>query len=972
MIKLLKKQPKGILDTGRLVISFAVIFLILVSLVVINSMNSSAKEKSAFWIQHTKDVIHNSERVSTILTAIENNSRAFIITGWDFFMDSTESSDADIRIAISQLRKATVDNPAQQKRIKELESLVEDRLTFTYKTIQLRKNDGIEAARKLMETKKGVEISEKIQLKINEIQDEEEKLLSERIGVNEKYLEYSRILTLVIQIFLFLMLALILLLMIRGVKAQKESEKILRTSGEWFSRTLSGIGDGVIATDENGVVTYMNAVAESLTGWSNEDSKGKSVDIIFDVINSETRKPASNPVKTVIGERRIVELEKNTLLIRKDKREVPVDDSAAPLFDEEGKLLGVVLVFRDVEKQRAAERIILKSNERFTSVFNLSPVAICITDVVSGKIVLYNSAFIKLFKIDNDSLTGDLLSDVVDLTNVEADNSVNVSVWGETKNIVINRQKIELDNRLCNVLVLVDNTERKRLFGELESLNRQLEEKVILRTDEAMRAEKKFRSLIEHNNDIILLSDEDGEVTYVSPSLERVLGWSSDEYRKMFGFVLVHTDDLQHIRDLYVKVISNPGVPFHTLHRVKNKQGEFLWMEGYYTNLLNDPDINAIVTNLHNATERINAIEEIKQGRKRLENILQTMGDAFVSLDYNWRYTFVNERALQLMGKKENQLLGNKLFDVFPDVIGTDFETHFRKVMDKRVQSSFEIFYPSYNMWLNVRVYPHDGGIAVFYTDISNEKNSQQEITKLNLDLEKKVQERTRELEEANRELESFSYSVSHDLRAPLRAIYGYTSILQEEFADKLDDTGNKYVSTVLKNAKYMGQLIDDLLLFSKISRQNIRRVMLDMDKLVKGISDAQKELASSQKIEFDIKPLINVLGDESMIKQVMQNLISNAIKYSSKKDVSRIEIGAYTQSGFTTFFVKDNGAGFEMEYYDKLFAVFQRLHARTEFEGTGVGLALVNRIIQKHGGKVWAESEVEKGATFYFSLPNQ
>jgi signal transduction histidine kinase len=243
------------------------------------------------------------------------------------------------------------------------------------------------------------------------------------------------------------------------------------------------------------------------------------------------------------------------------------------------------------------------------------------------------------------------------------------------------------------------------------------------------------------------------------------------------------------------------------------------------------------------------------------------------------------------------------------------------------------------------------------------------EIQTFNHTLEQKIIKRTEELESANKELESFSYSVSHDLRAPLRSIGGYSRILLEDYSDKLDDEGRRLLEVITRNGLRMGQLIDDLLAFSRIGKQNLVKVHLNLESIVKHVIE---ELNSNRerKSEVVINPILSAEGDSSMLKQVFTNLISNSIKYSNKKESSRIEVGSWKEPERYVYYVKDNGAGFNMEYYDKLFGVFQRLHSATDFEGTGVGLALVNRIITKHGGKVWAEGKVGEGATFYFSLP--
>jgi signal transduction histidine kinase len=243
------------------------------------------------------------------------------------------------------------------------------------------------------------------------------------------------------------------------------------------------------------------------------------------------------------------------------------------------------------------------------------------------------------------------------------------------------------------------------------------------------------------------------------------------------------------------------------------------------------------------------------------------------------------------------------------------------------------------------------------------------EILSFNQNLEQKVMERTNELEVANKELESFTYSVSHDLRAPLRAVHSYSQILKEDYLEKLDIEGKKTIEVILKNSKRMGELIDDLLAFSRLGRKEINFRNVHMDPLARVVADELASSVPADRIDISIKELPAASGDPALVKQVWINLISNAIKYSGKQSKIIIEIGFYPKENKNVYFVKDNGVGFDMKYYDKLFGVFQRLHSQEEFEGTGVGLAITQRIIQKHHGEVWAESKEGEGATFYFSL---
>jgi signal transduction histidine kinase len=247
---------------------------------------------------------------------------------------------------------------------------------------------------------------------------------------------------------------------------------------------------------------------------------------------------------------------------------------------------------------------------------------------------------------------------------------------------------------------------------------------------------------------------------------------------------------------------------------------------------------------------------------------------------------------------------------------------------------------------------------------------SEDMIKQLNSDLEKKIEERTVQLRDINNELEAFTYSVSHDLRAPLRAIDGYARILDEDYQAKLDRQGKHFLSVITKNARYMGQLIDDLLEFSRTSRTEIVKSSFNTSEEVKAIINDLRATETDRDLEISVSNLENCPGDSNMLKQVWVNLISNAIKYTRKTPHAKIAIGCSRDVGATTYFVKDNGVGFDMEYIGKLFGVFQRLHRKEDFEGTGVGLALVKRILDRHHGRVWAEARLNEGATFFFSLP--
>jgi signal transduction histidine kinase len=250
--------------------------------------------------------------------------------------------------------------------------------------------------------------------------------------------------------------------------------------------------------------------------------------------------------------------------------------------------------------------------------------------------------------------------------------------------------------------------------------------------------------------------------------------------------------------------------------------------------------------------------------------------------------------------------------------------------------------------------------------ELVERKRAEAEVRQLNAELEGRVERRTAELAAANKELESFSYSVSHDLRAPLRGIAGFTRLLSEGYAQRLDAEGLRYLQRVRSAATRMGELIDDLLAFSRLGRRPLNTQRVEPARLVRALWNELKPHDDQRVVEFRLGDLPACQADPGLLRQVFANLLENALKYSHTREVGRIEVG--WQAG--AYFVRDNGVGFEMQYADKLFGVFQRLHRDEDFEGTGVGLATVKRIVERHGGRIWAEGEVGRGATFYFSLP--
>jgi signal transduction histidine kinase len=254
-------------------------------------------------------------------------------------------------------------------------------------------------------------------------------------------------------------------------------------------------------------------------------------------------------------------------------------------------------------------------------------------------------------------------------------------------------------------------------------------------------------------------------------------------------------------------------------------------------------------------------------------------------------------------------------------------------------------------------------------TDITERKRAEQEVHRLNEELEERVKHRTAELEASTRELDAFAYSVSHDLRAPLRSLAGFSEVLLEDYADKLDDVGRNYLGRIEANAARMARMIDDLLDLSRATRVELRRERVDVSAVARDVISELRDADPGREVETVVADGLTADGDAHLIRLTLHNLLGNAWKFTARQTPAVIQVGSTTQNGPPVFTVGDNGAGFDMRYAGKLFDPFQRLHAVTDFEGTGIGLAIVHRIVQRHGGRVWAISEPGHGATFFFTL---
>ncbi len=494
-------------------------------------------------------------------------------------------------------------------------------------------------------------------------------------------------------------------------------------------------------------------------------------------------------------------------------------------------------------------------------------------------------------------------------------------------------------------------------------------------------SEKRFRALIENSRDVVTLIDSAGKTIYRSQSYKSVLGYTPEEMALRTSFEDVYPEDVEMLKKMLTQVMIMPGSSVSAIWRQKHKDGRWIWLEGTGTNWLHHSAVKAVVNNFRDITERKVAEEKMRLSQQRFRALIEKGSDVIIVLDKERKFTYISPSVEKILGYRPEELIGTFARELMHQDELANGLALMNGLIDKPSQSvSIEARIKHKNncwVWADT-IFTNQlddvavQGIVGNFRDITERKKAEEEIAMLNQSLEKKVEDRTRELKEANKMLESYSFMVAHDLKAPLRIMAGYARLLAESARGKLDNAELALIEVIMANSKKMSQLIADLLNFSRVQKQQFNADEIDMDNLVADIIEELKKSDTHPYARIKKLALGKAICDSSLIKQVWINLIGNAIKYSKKNGHPEIEIGTEMKNGFKTYFIKDNGVGFDNAEANQLFDVFARLPSHEDFEGTGIGLALVKSVIERHGGQIWAEGETGKGAKFSFYLPEQ
>jgi PAS domain S-box-containing protein len=480
--------------------------------------------------------------------------------------------------------------------------------------------------------------------------------------------------------------------------------------------------------------------------------------------------------------------------------------------------------------------------------------------------------------------------------------------------------------------------------------------------------------------------DLDGQITFMNPAAVKMLGLDAAHVvgQPMLQIVR-HTGADGHLFQGATSPILAP-LEDRTVHR---STGELFWrkdgtsfpVEYASTSIIEHGRVIGAVVNFNDVTERMRIEQSLRASEEQARTVIEMAYDAFIAIDTGGSIIEWNRQAEVTFGWSREEMMGRSLAET---IIPAEYRDAHRRglehflatgegrLLDHRIEIT-ALNRQGHEFPVELTISRLRLGQTSIFTaflhDITERKRAEQELRRLNEELEQRVRQRTVQLEAANKDLEAFSYSVSHDLRAPLRGIDGFSQVLLEEYADKLGGLGVEYLQRVRAASHHMAQLIDDLLNLSRVTRSEMRLETVNLSALARAIAVELLRAQPERRVEFVIAEGLVVRGDPGLLQVALVNLLDNAWKFTGKHPRAKIEFGVTRHDGQPVYFVRDDGAGFNMAYADKLFGAFQRLHTTLEFEGTGIGLATVQRVIQRHRGRVWGEGAVEHGATFYFAL---
>jgi PAS domain S-box-containing protein len=755
------------------------------------------------------------------------------------------------------------------------------------------------------------------------------------------------------------------------ISARRRAELARNASEARYHTIFDYAHDGILIADEESNYLDANPAICRMLGYTRDELIGLHASDIVAPAEVQHINIALDEIENK------AEHYREWLLKRKDGSTFPAEVMATAMPD--GKLLGVV---RDITERQLAESALRESEQQLRLAVAATRLGTWQTDLPSHKRT-WSVRSKEMFGLDPGAeLDEDVVSRLVHpedkarLENVVERLLGNRSPEGlhiEFRILPPNQDEprwIESHGH-----AIYENGEPTRAIGTMLDITARK------KAEQALAGEQKLlRTLIDMLPDYIYLKDTESRFLACNEACAQLMGQvSSSDLVGKTDAEFYSADVAKQFREDELKVLS--GTP------ILNQEEVFIRPDGVQELLLTTKlpikDNQGVITGLVGYGRSITAARKAEAARRAIETRLDF---ALKTSQIGAWELMIEDRRIsktlicdQIFGYPESQpdwSYETFLAHIVPEdreKINLGFATTAKATWNfecriRRVDGEVRWIWAAGGHQLNAQGEPIS--LSGIVQDITARKEAEAEIRKLNNELEERVQQRTAELQSAVKELEAFSYSVSHDLRAPLRHINGFSQALIEDYGDKIDEEGKGYLNELRGASNHMAQLIDDVLDLARVSRSEMHHAEVNVSNLARTVFLELRKTGEDRKVIFNVAEGMIVRGDKRLLRLVLVNLLGNALKFTSKKDVAEIDFGQLNKDGETVYFVKDNGAGFDMRYVGKLFAAFQRLHTESEFEGTGIGLATIQRIVQRHGGRVWAEGVVNEGATFWFTLP--